>query len=272
MNFYPEGYTVELVVAFTDLNGAAVTPTVVNATLTDGEDAVLANFDNIVIEDGAASATVTVPSGYNLLDDGELRAARILHVELVTAAGSIKRSLSYVVESEQRLEIMTNTFQTYEAAEIQALDIPNISGWSSASEDQRKAALVEAYRRLTNIPMKFPTYGAQRNWDGFNKLIDRDLECETIITREGWNEVTPDLYSSFPSGFKKALRRAQFLEANELLQGDSVGAKHRAGIVTETIGESSVTLRAGRIDFGVASQTLQALTGYIYFNMRIKRA
>lgn len=272
MKFYPEGYTVELVVAFTDLNGAAVTPTAVNAVLTDGEDDVLMRLDNIAIADGDTSVTVTVPSGYNLLDDNEPRAARILRVELVTAAGSIPRSLTYVVEAEQRLQIMTNTFQTYEAAEIQALDIPNISGWAVASEDQRKAALVEAFRRLTNIPMKFPTYGAQKNWDGFNKLIDRDLESETILSRDGWSDVTPELFAEFPTAFKKALRRAQFFEANELLQGDSVGQKHRAGIVTETIGESSVTLRAGRIDFGVASQTLRALTGYIYFNMRIKRA
>lgn len=272
MKFYPEGYTVELTVAFTDLNGAAVTPTTVNAVLTDGEDAVIEEFNGVPFVPGDTSATVTVLPGYNLLPDGELRAARILRVELVTAAGSIRRTLAYVVESDQRLEIMTNTFQSYEAAEIQALDIPNTTAWNNASEDQRKAALVEAYRRLTNIPMKFPTYGAQKNWDGYNKLIDRDLESETIISRDGWSDVTPDLYAEFPTAFKKALRRAQFFEANELLQGDGIGQKHRAGIVTETIGESSVTLRAGRIDFGVSSQTLQALTGYIYFNMRIKRA
>lgn len=272
MKFYPEGYTVELVVAFTDLNGAAVTPTAVTAVLTDGEDAVLFDYGNIAFAEGDSSVTVTVPSGLNNLDEGETRAARILRVDLVTASGAIPRALTYVVESEQRLQLMTNTFQTYEAAEIQALDIPNVTGWNNASEDQRKAALVEAFRRLTNIPMKFPTYGAQKNWDGFNKLIDRDLESETIISRDGWADVTPDLYAEFPTAFKKALRRAQFFEANELLQGDAVGQKHRAGIVTETIGESSVTLRAGRIDFGVSSQTLQSLTGYIHFNMRIKRA
>lgn len=272
MNFYPEDYSVEVTVAFTDLNGQPVVPTAINAVLLDGEDQVIVDFGSLVVDAGATSKTITVPREFNVLGEGELRAARILRVELVTAAGNIPRSMTYAVESEQRLEIMTNTFQSYEAAELMALDVPNVAGWTTASEDQRKAALVEAYRRIVSIPMKFPTYGAQKPWDGFDTLISRSVTAETIITRDGWDDVSASLFAEFPSKFRKALRRAQFLEANELLQGDGVGAKHRAGIVTETIGESSVTLRSGRIDYGVASQTLQALSGYVYFNMRIERA
>lgn len=272
MKFYPEGYNVEVVVGFTDLNGAPVIPIAINAVLTDGDDAVVVEFSNLPIEQDATSKSIMIPSAFNNLEEGELRAARILRVELVTSAGSIRRSHSYIIEAEQRLDIMTNTFQTYEAAMIQSLDVPNITGWTNASEEQRKAALVEAYRRLVRIPMKFPTYGERINWSGYDKIFDRDIRSETIITRDGWEEVTKDLYGEFPSSFKRALRRAQFLEASELLQGDNAGQKHRAGIVTETIGESSVTLRAGRVDYGVSSQTLHALTGFIHFNMRTIRA
>ncbi|MGV1754836.1 hypothetical protein [Agrobacterium sp. CG674] len=278
MKFYPEDYSVEVIVNFTDLNGAAVTPTAVNAVLYDGEDTVLEDFGSLELMPDATSQTVIVPAALNSLPDGELRAARILRIELVTPAGSIRRAHSYVIESEQRLEIMTNTFQSYEAAEIQALDVPNVTGWLTASEDQRKAALVEAFRRVTQIPMKFTIYGpnsalSSTGWrPDWNSVAPREILEEQIITRDGWEEVTAELYSGFPTKFKKALRRAQFMEANEMLQGDTVGQKHRSGIVTETIGESSVTLRAGRVDYGVSSQTLQALVGHVYFNMRTVRA
>lgn len=263
MKFYPEDYNVELVVGFTDLNGQPVTPTEISAVLYDGEDQVVVDFGSLPFVAEEGSKSIMVPAAFNVLEDGELRAARILRVELMTAAGAIRRSFSYVIEAEQRLVIMTNTFQSYEAAEIAALETPNASGWATATEEKRKAALIEAFRRLTNIPMKY----ALRDEDG--RLI---LEDETIIERDRWAEVTPDDYAGFPTHFRKALRRAQFLEANELLQGDNVAKKHRAGIVTETIGESSVTLRNGRVDYGVSSVSLQALAGYIYFNMRIARA
>jgi len=269
MKFYPEDYNVELVVGFTDLNDQPVEVSAVSAVLYDGEDQEIVDFGSLPLDQGATEKSIMIPAAFNVLEDGEIRAPRILRIELTTAAGAIRRSFSYVIEAEQRLVIMTNTFVSFEAAEMLALDAPNTSGWSVASEDQKKAALIEAYRRVTSIPMRF----SLEDYDyrtGYDRLVSE--ERETVILRHQWDDVTADDYAGWPKHFRKALRRAQFIEANELLQGDNVGKKHRAGIVTETIGESSVTLRAGRVDYGVASQTLAALTGYLYFNMRIARA
>jgi hypothetical protein len=273
MKFYPEDYSVEVVVGFTDLNGAPVIPTKIIARLWDGDDQLIADFGELPFDIAAGEKSITVPKQFNILGDGEIRAARILRIELQTDAGSIRRPFSYAIEAEQRLELLTNTFASLEAAEFLALDMPNATGWKVASEDQKLAALTESFRRLTQIPMKFPTYGPGNVYSDYNTIAPRDLLEETIIQRDQWGELTIDEYETkFPAHFKKALRRAQFIEANELLQGDNVTQKHRSGIVTETIGESSITLRAGRVDYGVASQTLQALVGYIYFNMRIVRA
>jgi hypothetical protein len=270
MKFYPEDFNVEVIVPFTDLNGAAVTPSAVNAVLYDTDDEVIVDFGSLPFDTGDTSKSVMVAKAFNILEDGELRAGRILRIELVTAAGTIPRSFSYVIESEQRLQLMTNTFLTFEGAEILAIDIPNVTGWTTASEDQKKAALVEAYRRLTAIPMKYLL--APLDTFGWNTLSPRDIETEQVITRSMWGELTADDYAEFPTHFKKVLRRAQILEANELLQGDTVLKKHRAGIVSETIGESSVTLRDGKVDYGISSQAMSALAGYIYFNARIARA
>lgn len=273
MKFYPEDYSVEVVAGFTDLNGQAVVPTDVSAVLYDGEDEVMVDFGSLPFDPAAGSKAIVIPSAFNRLEDGELRAARILRVTLTTAAGDIRRSLSYVVESEQRLVMMTNTFQSYEAAEILAMDYPASTGWSTASEDQRKAALVEAYRRLTNIPMKYQLLSTtERSGVNYDRLGANDYASERRIARDQWAEITAELFADLPRHFRKALRAAQFAEADELLTGDNVGKKHRAGIVSETIGESSVTLRPGRVDYGISSRSLAALTGYIDFNMRITRA
>ncbi len=277
MKFYPEDYVVEVIVKFTDLNGAAVTPTAVSAVLTDGEDTEVVDFGALPFDAAEGQKLISIPKEFNRLN-GEIRAARILRVKIETEQGTIPRSFSYAIEAEQRLVPMVNTFQTLEAAEFAALETPNATGWNVASEPQKLAALTEAYRRLTLIPMRFAVYregagsfsnGWRADW---NSIAPRELMSERVIERDVWHEVTLDQFNDFPIAFKKALRRAQFIEANEILQGDAVSKKHRAGIVTETIGESSVTLRAGAVDFGIASETMKALVGYVFFNNRIRRA
>ncbi|PZR92256.1 MAG: hypothetical protein DI537_13800 [Stutzerimonas stutzeri] len=273
MKFYPEDFDVEVVVPFTDLNGAPIVPTTVSAALFNGDDEQLVDFGNLPLEDGATSKAIVVPRAFNVLEDGELRTSRILRIALNTPAGAVRRSHSYILEAEQRLVPMTNTFMSYDAAEIAALDTPNTSGWNVATEDQRKAAMVEAFARITNIPMRYsPLTTTQQQSSGWDRLVSSELNSEHYIARDQWSEITPELFADLPSHFRKALRRAQFIETNELLQGDNVAKKHRAGIVTETIGESSVTLRAGRIDYGISQQTMAALAGYIHYNMRIARA
>jgi len=264
VKFYPEDYEVNVEVGFTDLNGNAITPIAVRARLFDGNDEEVVDFGDLPFDAADGNKLIVIPRQMNQLGDGELSAARILRIELETAAGVIRRAFSYVIEGEFRLELLQNTFLSYEAAELMARDQVNTSGWIVADEDKRHAALIEAYNRLTQIPMKFsfrdPDTGRLR------------VEEETVIMRDQWPEVTAEDWAEFPTHFKKALRAAQFAEANELLQGDNTARKHRAGIVTETIGESSVTLRAGKIDYGVSSPTLAHLTGYIYFSVRIARS
>lgn len=262
MNFYPEAYIVEVVVPFTDLNGVAIVPTDMRAKLFDGEDTLLEDFGSISVAGASGEKTVTIAAIYNELRGDELREARVLKVELDTASGVVQKRHSYVIEAEQTLEIMTNTFQTFETAMITAANYVNLSGWNAAEEVHQRAALVEAYGRICSIPMKF----CPRDDLGQNTLAD-----EQMISRAGWLEVSKDAFSAFPTHFRKSLRAAQLLEANELLTGDAVGRRHRAGIITETIGESSVTLRAGQINYGISQTALSVLSGYVVFSVKLTR-
>lgn len=262
MNFYPEGYSVELAVPFVNNSDEPIVPVEITAVLMDGFDQVLVDFGIIpfVAEDG--TKTILILDIYNALGEGEVRAARRLNVTMTTAAGPVHKTFAYAIEAEQSLIVMNNTFQSYEAATLLAMENVNTIGWQAADETRQRAALSAAYRRLTNIPMRY----AFRDIDG---VMSTD---ETYIARDEWALISADAFASFPTHFKRALRHAQFIEANELLQGDIVGQKHRSGIISESIGESKVTLRAGKIDYGIGSLTMAALVGYIHFNMRIARA
>jgi hypothetical protein len=262
MNFYPEAFIVELTVPFTDLNDSPITPTALRAKLFDGEDTLLEDFGTIDISGVSGQKTITIASIYNELTDDEIRQARVVKIELDTPSGTIFKRHSYVVEAEQTLEIMTNTFQTFETAQITAANYVNLSAWTSSDETRQRAALSEAYGRICSIPMKYCPR---------DDLGQNTLSSEQHITRAGWLDVSKDAFSALPTHFRKALRAAQLLEANELLAGDSAGRRHRAGIVTETIGESSVTLRSGQINYGVSQNTLAALAGYVAFNVKLTR-
>lgn len=267
LRVYPEDYIVSVDVVFTDHDGQPVTPTAVKAALWDGEDQLVEDFGDIAFDPSEGRVSVVIPAAFNRLAAGELQAARILRVEIHTASGLIRRSHSYIVEGEFRLQLMVNSFQSIEAAEILARDMPNLSGWSGADEDRRYAALIDAFNRLTRIPMRF------RNPDPGRELtVEQAMYSEeTIISRDAWPSVTEQEFHTWPAHFRKALRQAQLAEANELLEGDAISRRHRAGIISETIGESSMTLKGNMVDMGISKQALSYLSGHIYYNFRIAR-
>lgn len=269
MKSYPEDYQVVISVGFTDLNGDPVTPTEVKAALYDGEDELVVDFGSLPFDAAEGQKEIVIASAFNRLGEGELEAARVLRTELVTDNGSVRRSFSYLITGEARLELMVNTFMTMEAAELMARNMPNLAGWTSAGENQRYAALIEAFNRLTRIPMKYGDEELLATVSPRDRLLVRQ---ETVITREAWTTLTAAEFSKFPPTFRKALRYAQLIEANEIIEGDEFGKRRREGVISETVGESSVMLRGGYIDYGVSSLTLKALTGFLFFNYRVVRS
>lgn len=263
MDFYPENYTVTLTVPFVDPVGTRVTPFSAVARLLDGEGAQIVDLGALVFPAEATQTEVVIPGIHNTLAAGEHRAVRILSVTLALAGGNVERRFSYAVETETRLAVMQNSFMTYESAQVLASDFVNPIGWLISDENTRKTALVQAYQRLTQIPMKFHP---------LDVLGEPIRSVESVILRDEWVELSYDDFAAWPAHFKLALRRAQFIEANQLLAGDPLGEKRRAGILSETIGESSMRLSANMVDYGVSTETLAALAGYIYFSMRIGRA
>lgn len=295
MKLYPENYNVTVTVLFTDLNGQPVTPTEVRAVLYDEEDREIVDFGALPFDPGDTEKAIVIPAAFNVLGDGQIQGARILRVELVTSAGTIRRSHSYILQGEFRLVIMQNTFMSLEAAEILARDIPDLAGWSSADEETKQASLINAFNKITRIPMKFrnepeklherhehwgygnygfalPPYQHPYHWT--KDIVGQTGPAETVIPASAWPHVTADEFQGFPAHFRKALRSAQLVEAGETVDSEKeqVKRKHQQGIISETIGESSVMLRGGQITTGISRRALEFLNGHIYYNFRVSRA
>lgn len=265
MNFYLESQIVEIKVPFTDANGAPIVPTDITAALYDGEDTLLMSFGSVVFNPAEVEATVVIHGTLNTLMGEDLQEVRRLYVKLSHAGGSVIKNHAYAIEAEQSLRIMRNSFMTYDTALLTARQFVNLTTFVGESEERQKAALVEAFRRICNLSMRYT-------------IVDevRDLEETFQIAAASWHLIDEDAFKTqFPTHFKRALRAAQLAEADELLQGNVVARKHAQGIASETIGESSVTLRAGfsgagSANLGSTAQTL--LNGYLDRTVKLGRA
>lgn len=265
MNFYPEFQIVNIIIPFENPNGETVVPTAIVAVLLDGEERVILDYGNIVFDGAGSEVSVIIPGAHNTLQGDELQEVRRLAVEITHAGGSFSRSHAYVIEAEQSLQIMRNSFMTYDTALMMSSQFVNMTAFVNATDERRKAALVEAYRRIAELPMAYTI----QNAEGV-------VLSEHKLNRANWGITNVDAFQTqFPTSFKRALRSAQLAEADSLLQGNVISQKHAQGIVSETIGESSVTLRAGfagAADGSLSSGALALLSGYLDRNMKIGRA
>lgn len=259
------GQNITIVVPFTDSAGNEVVPYAVILNLYDNDGEHMVSYVPIVPAPGDTSVSIEVQSLENTIPLDVLTESRTIRAEFMfPTPGSIFKYVTYAIRQEQRLVVMVNSFIGYEAALVQAHGMVNLTGFTLSTEDKQVAALSEAFRRITRIPLRYFAT------DEFNRSMRAE---ETIIEPQMWAHITPAEFKAMPENFRRALIEAQIVEANELAQGDTYTRRHRAGVRSETIGESSVTLQAGAfVDTGVSSQTMSILRGFVYKTMRIARA
>ncbi|QIG75615.1 hypothetical protein EVC20_044 [Rhizobium phage RHph_Y2_17_1] len=277
MKLYPENYDVAIDVLFTDNSGAPLNVTGVSASVVDGDDRELANFGQIPFDLADGKVTITVPANLNVLGEGELSAARTLRVYLDDGDFVNTRFLSYILEAQTRLEILNNTFLTLPGAEILARDNPRLKGWAAADDEKKSAALINAYTRLSRIQLRYakplPEADVATSSRPYDPRRSSRDDCDVVIKPGDWRDrFTKEDFLAMPADFRNALRLAQLVEANEVLTDNPLEARHRAGVISETVGESSIMLRGGKLELGVSSEALRALTGFVYYNVRLARA
>ncbi|WP_062120525.1 hypothetical protein [Aureimonas sp. AU40] len=265
MQIFPENYVVTYDVPLHDLNDKPVEVTGASVSVTDERRRPLGAIDAVLGE----TLRVVVPAELNALQAGTSgMEGRVVTVVLHTPGGDITRQLVYAVQGTDSLAVPNNSFQTIHEARIKAFDLPGLKMVHGASDRDLRAALIEAYARLTRISLKII--------DSYDRetLILPEVNYRTRFTyidQQHWHEMDVATFDDFPAYFTDRLKRAQIIEADEILTGDIIGDKRRAGVLSESIGESSMMFRNGVLDMGVTRAALEALTGLVHYQFRITR-
>lgn len=254
-------------------NGVLITPTSVSVkVLNDNEETVFTSALPLPSV-GATSISITLSSSNNIVPDGTPFSLRTVQTKFVTASGEYTDRQAYIVKSLNPLIRLNNSFITLNETVSTRYTLNTLDGWDAASEDQRIAALISAYKNMVQLRYRYPlgSQSQSRIVDFFGTFVD-SFSGRAYAVLADITSYTPSDYNSWPTAFKEALKRAQMVEANSILKGDPVTAKRLQGIVAEGIGESNMRFRdVPEIQTPVSKEALQHLRGFINSSIMVGR-
>ena len=205
------------------------------------------------------SVTVTIIGTLNALTPPNTRELRQIELYVYTDVGAIKINQEYFIEGEEVLVEGVNSFQGYSMSLLVALDLDNIDGWLGATKQQRISALVRARQNIGHLRFRYI-------FDAYQNIVDNTLGVADLTL------ATPAQYFAFPVPFVEALRRAQILEADLILNGDQIGDIRRDGLMSMTVGEAKQFFRPTKpLDLPVGKRTMKELAKWVLSRHRISR-
>lgn len=252
MDTYRANSTISLVIPLVNDEGVTLTPISVNVRVIDevGAEVMPNSVSEFVL--GADTVSVVINQTYNTLSTGALKGMRVIELTTTAADGSTDFiQYPYILEVESGLVMMVNSYQTLNQAKLVATDMAELAAWESAKDAQLKAAMIEAYHRIGKL--KFIDSGFDDWIPSINKLSAAD-------------------FATLPPLFITAIRRAQVAEADAILGGDPIAKKREEGLMSDSVGQSSIMFRPGKpLALGISKQALNQLGGWVTFGMRIGR-
>lgn len=213
---------------------------------------------------GQASYEIVVPAELNILDAGNQLEIRLIEAYIESSVGVTKMEESYSIESETVLVTGENSFQTYPEALMTALTIPNLEYWDNADKGQRVIAMIASRRIFGRLRFRY-------NFDSQDHLCDDSVNVSDITL------LTPEQFNALPSGFKEALKRAQILEADSMLDSSSEFQEIRKlaelGVTRSEVYEAKVSLGSGTTPYKttLCDRAMQELTKWLVFRKRLVR-
>jgi hypothetical protein len=246
-------------ITLVDDNGAAVQASAVSWTLYDeaGNELFTGTVAGFVAN--AAVATVALTDVQTTITTPT--AAREIILSCTTTAGEVEVREAFLIVSSAPLQVAVNSFQTATETVLTRSEFAKLDGWDRATKQMQRAAMIEAYRRILRVQLQLHAVP-----DTYNRVAW--FERKVPLSR-----LSADEFNSLPEGFKRAVKRAQLVEANILLGGDKVGDKIKAGIVSETIGESSMFFNSKPyLNLPISKQAYEELKSYVRLVVEVARA
>lgn len=221
MNIYEPGQDIIVTLPFVDSSGNTVTPTALDYRVVDETGTSVVALTNIPVftaSDGQYELTVTAAN--NALGVGVIRALRKVELQITVGADTHWVRESYILESVSPLEVLTNSFQTYDEALLNVRDMAAMEGWDAATESHRVAAMIQAFDYMH-------AFSYQMNYAD-----------ETYETK-GIDELDATDWTNLVAKQKSDFRRSQLIQANYLLGGNPIEKDIEDGLQSSTIGEVS---------------------------------
>lgn len=192
------------------------------------------------------ASTLIIPAVTNVTT--EKLDVRVVNYVMVTATGSYSGTYIYQLKGDTlKLTVMVDSFQTYPEAIINRTKISeNLTYYDALTDELKVVALENAYYKLSKL--KFQVSG---------QLIT-DI---TTLDESQFNALDPK--------FKTAIKKAQIVETNNIVENSPISEKIRSGIISETIGESSMFFNSKFTDIvtiykGISDDAYPYLEDYIY--------
>jgi hypothetical protein len=254
MNIYEPGLDVIVTLPFVDSSGNTVTPTALDYRIVDesGTEVVaLTNIPVFTASDGQYD--LTVDSANNTLVAGTIRSFRKAELQVTVGAETHWVRESYIIESVTPLEVLSNSFQTYDESLLYARDVAVVDGWDAANEQHRVAAMIQAFDYMH-------AFSYQMNY------LDETYETKGIdeLDATDWVNLVEKQKSDF--------RKTQLIQANYLLGGNPIEMDIADGLQSSTIGEVSQFYRPrASLSLPLCRDALKFVGRYIDWAPKITR-
>jgi hypothetical protein len=212
-------------------NGSELNVTDLQYQVLDSAGEVLIDYATAPSFDPAATSTIiTILKQFNATQDKI--DVRQVNVALVTSAGTYKQTVYYkLIGDVTKLTPMVDSYMTFPESVIVRAKMSDQLEYFDALPDNLKAvALENSFANLKKLR--------------FNPAITGSTSrCST--TGLDISAYSYDQFKTLPIGLQNALKKAQIAEANVLVENSPIRDKIRAGIISETIGESSMFFKQG---------------------------
>lgn len=197
--------------------------------------------------------TLTLSPALTAIAAGQGRGLRTVELEVVSAVGTLLLSERVLLTAVTVLAPGVNSFISYSRAVLTAEDFTEstMAGWVRQSRrEERERALIEAYLSILQMPIH----------------IRSNLGLVAFIEKFGNVELGEAL--------QVALRRAQVLEASEILNADPAVTARRNGLISMTVGESSQFYGTSKpLNMPLLSaQAVKTLSPWLNYSVRTGRA
>lgn len=227
---------------------------------------------------GSGEVTITVPSTANIIAVGNAREIRSVELTCVTNSNTIVFASSYGIELPDPLVTGLNSFQNFALAQLTALDIPNLPAWDAASENERVAALIDAREHIIQLNFSLLNSNVNFGQDQLSHVPEGQYQSQ-YVARNGLFLFNGNLgllnstqFLTLPERFRKALRQAQVVEADNILSGGGIDHNRQLGLIENEIGEMRQKYRDSMpLNLPVCNRALKYLSYYVNFSKRIGR-